>query len=88
MASLPKWRTSVYHHTNATLAQGGARLVELMNVAAREVVAYFAVHRSNPKLPRTAWDAELGCFNEIPREFIDAKPAPELQPRLCTRETE
>jgi hypothetical protein len=54
-----------------------------MNDAAREVVTYFARHRSNPKLPRTAWDEIRGRLNTI------EEPAPqasvELRPHLRTR---
>jgi hypothetical protein len=48
------------------------------------MAAYFGLQRLNPELPRTAWDTERGCLNEIPRE-----PEPELQPqpRLYTRAT-
>jgi hypothetical protein len=73
------------HRNKGTLAERRATLKPaLMNDAAREMAAYFGLQRLNPELPRTAWDTERGCLNEIPRE-----PEPELQPqpRLYTRAT-
>jgi hypothetical protein len=60
---------------------------EPLNDTAKTVVAYYQAHRANPRLPRTAWDAELGRLNEIPHEHISAKREPQPQPRLYTRDT-
>jgi hypothetical protein len=56
---------------------------EPMNDAAREVVAYFARHRSSPRLPRTAWDEIRGRLNTIEESAPQASV--ELRPRLRTR---
>jgi sarcosine oxidase delta subunit len=52
---------------------------EPMNDAAREVVAHYQLHRANPKLPRTAWDAIRGCLNTI--EKSAPQTSVELRPR-------